>query len=90
LVFLFSAVDGVEPQSETNWRLANDYQVSRIAFVNKMDRVGADFGKVVDEIRDKLGGKAIVIQWPIGAEDQFEGIIDLIGMKAIRQSGEMG
>lgn len=90
LVFLFSAVDGVEPQSETNWRLANDYQVSRIAFVNKMDRVGADFGKVVDDIRDKLGGKAIAIQWPIGAEDQFEGIIDLIGMKAIRQSGEMG
>jgi elongation factor G len=90
LVFLFSAVDGVEPQSETNWRLANDYEVSRIAFVNKMDRKGADFMQVLEDIRDKLGGNAVAIQIPIGAEDTFEGVIDLIGMKAIRQSGEMG
>lgn len=90
LVFLFSAVDGVEPQSETNWRLANDYSVSRIAFVNKMDRTGADFLKVVDDIREKLKGNAIAIQLPIGAEDRFEGVIDLVQMKAICQSGEMG
>lgn len=90
LVFLFSAVDGVEPQSETNWRLANEYNVSRIAFVNKMDRVGADFLKVVDDIKDKLSGNAIAVQLPIGAEEGFEGVIDLVRMKAIRQSGEMG
>jgi elongation factor G len=90
LVFLFSAVDGVEPQSETNWRLANDYEVSRIAFVNKMDRKGVDFLQVLEDIRDKLGGNAFAIQLPIGTEDLFEGVIDLIGMKAIRQSGEMG
>jgi len=90
LVFLFSAVDGVEPQSETNWRLANDYQVSRLAFVNKMDRTGADFLNVVSDIRGKLNGNAIAIQLPIGAEDQFEGVIDLVQMQAIRQSGEMG
>lgn len=90
LVFLFSAVDGVEPQSETNWRLANDYNVSRLAFVNKMDRTGADFLKVVDDIREKLNGNAMAIQLPIGAEDRFEGVIDLLEMKAIRQSGEMG
>jgi elongation factor G len=90
LVFLFSAVDGVEPQSETNWRLANEYNVSRIAFVNKMDRVGSDFLKVIKEIREKLNANPIAIQLPIGAEEQFEGIIDLIRMKAIRQSGEMG
>lgn len=90
LVFLFSAVDGVEPQSETNWRLANDYNVSRLAFVNKMDRTGADFLNVVDDIREKLKANAIAIQLPIGAEDQFEGVIDLVRMKAIRQSGEMG
>lgn len=90
LVFLFSAVDGVEPQSETNWRLANDYQVSRLAFVNKMDRVGADFLNVLADIRDKLNSRAIAIQLPIGAEDRFEGLIDLVYMKAVRQSGEMG
>lgn len=90
LVFLFSAVDGVEPQSETNWRLANDYKVSRLAFVNKMDRTGADFLKVVDDIREKLNANAIAIQLPIGAEERFEGLIDLVQMKAIRQSGDMG
>jgi elongation factor G len=90
LVFLFSAVDGVEPQSETNWRLANEYNVSRVAFVNKMDRVGSDFLDVVNQIKEKLGANAIAIQIPIGAEESFEGIIDLINMTAIRQSGEMG
>lgn len=90
LVFLFSAVDGVEPQSETNWRLANEYNVSRLAFVNKMDRTGADFLKVVDDIREKLNGNAVAIQLPIGAEERFEGVIDLVQMRAIRQSGEMG
>jgi len=90
LVFLFSAVDGVEPQSETNWRLANEYNVSRIAFVNKMDRTGSNFLNVVNDIREKLGANPIAIQIPIGSEEYFEGIIDLINMKAIRQTGEMG
>jgi elongation factor G len=90
LVFLFSAVDGVEPQSETNWRLANEYGVSRIAFVNKMDRIGSDYLNVVKQIKDKLNANPIAIQLPIGAEDNFAGIIDLIKMKAIIQSGENG
>lgn len=90
LVFLFSSVDGVEPQSETNWRLANEYNVSRIAFVNKMDRIGSDFLKVVGEIKSKLGAEPVVIQLPIGAEDTFSGVIDLIKMKAIIQSGDNG
>jgi elongation factor G len=90
LVFLFSAVDGVEPQSETNWRLANEYGLSRIALVNKMDRIGADFEAVVKDIRDKLNANAIAIQLPIGAEDTFKGMIDLVEMKAIYHSGEMG
>lgn len=90
LVFLFSAVDGVEPQSETNWRLANEYNVSRIAFVNKMDRTGSDFLKVVSQIKDKLSTNPIAIQLPIGSEDNFTGIVDLIKMKAIIQSGESG
>lgn len=90
LVFLFSAVDGVEPQSETNWRLANEYGVSRVAFVNKMDRIGSDFLKVCGEIKEKLDANPIVIQLPIGSEDKFEGIIDLVNMVAIRQSGDMG
>lgn len=90
LVFLFSAVDGVEPQSETNWRLANEQGLSRLAFVNKMDRVGADFNAVVNDIREKLNGNAIPVQLPIGAEDHFEGIIDLVNMQAIWHFGEMG
>ena len=90
LVFLFSAVDGVEPQSETNWRLANEYGVSRVAFVNKMDRVGSDFLTVCNQIKTRLGANPIAIQLPIGSEDNFEGIIDLINMVAIKQSGEMG
>ena len=83
LVFLFSAVDGVEPQSETNWRLANNYKVPRIGFVNKMDRSGADFLKVVNQVRDMLGSHAVPLQLPIGAEDSFEGVVDLINNRGI-------
>ncbi len=83
LVALFSAVDGVEPQSETVWRQANRYKVPRIGFVNKMDRVGADFLMVVNQIHDMLGAKAIPMQLPIGAEDNFKGVVDLITQEAI-------
>src|SRR5690606_9516905 len=83
LVFLFSAVDGVEPQSETNWRLADGYKVPRIGFVNKMDRQGADFFEVVKQVRTMLGSNAIPLQVPIGAEDGFEGVVDLITNQAI-------
>ncbi len=82
-VVVFCGVGGVEPQSETVWRQANRYGVPRIAFVNKMDRVGADFLKVVDQIKNRLGAKAVPIQLPIGAEDNFEGVIDLVKMKGI-------
>ena len=82
-VVLFCAVGGVEPQSETVWRQANKYRVPRIAFVNKMDRAGANFLRVVDQIRTRLGAKAIPLQLPIGAEDKFEGIVDLVRMQAI-------
>jgi elongation factor G len=83
LVFLFSAVDGVEPQSETNWRLADNYEVSRIGFVNKMDRSGADFLAVVKQVRDILGGNAIPLQIPIGAEEHFTGVVDLINFRGM-------
>lgn len=83
LVFLFSAVDGVEPQSETNWRLANNYNVARIGFVNKMDRAGADFLMVVNQVREMLGSNAIPLQLPIGAEDGFKGVVDLINYRGI-------
>ncbi|MCB0819015.1 MAG: elongation factor G [Bacteroidetes bacterium] len=83
LVFLFSAVDGVEPQSETNWRLANNYNVTRIGFVNKMDRQGADFLNVVKQVREVLGGNAIPLQIPIGAEETFRGVVDLINFRGI-------
>lgn len=83
LVFLFSAVDGVEPQSETNWRLANNYNVTRIGFVNKMDRQGADFLAVVKQVREVLGGNAIPLQLPIGAEETFRGVVDLINFRGI-------
>ncbi|MDA9555047.1 elongation factor G [Pelobium sp.] len=83
LVFLFSAVDGVEPQSETNWRLANNYNVSRIGFVNKMDRAGADFLKVVKQVKDMLGSNAVPLQIPIGSEDAFKGVVDLINWRGI-------
>lgn len=78
LIALFSAVDGVEPQSETVWRQANRYRVPRIGFVNKMDRSGADFLNVVKQVREMLGAKAVPLQLPIGAEDDFKGVVDLI------------
>lgn len=80
---VFCAVGGVQPQSETVWRQANKYGVPRIAFVNKMDRQGANFQRVVEQIRARLRGNALPIQLPIGAEDQFHGVIDLMKMKAI-------
>ena len=83
LVFLFSAVDGVEPQSETNWRLANNYNVARIGFVNKMDRSGADFLKVVKQVKSMLGSNAVPLQLPIGSEDAFKGVVDLINWRGI-------
>jgi elongation factor G len=83
LIALFSAVDGVEPQSETVWRQANRYGVPRIGFVNKMDRSGADFLNVVKQVREMLGSKAVPLQLPIGAEDDFKGVVDLIRMKGI-------
>jgi elongation factor G len=83
LIALFSAVDGVEPQSETVWRQANRYKVPRIGFVNKMDRAGADFLMVVKQVREMLGAKAVPLQLPIGAEDNFKGVVDLIKMKGV-------
>jgi elongation factor G len=83
LVFLFSAVDGVEPQSETNWRLANNYNVPRIGFVNKMDRAGADFLNVCKQVREMLGSNAVPLQLPIGAEDSFKGVVDLINFRGM-------
>tara|TARA_B110000459_G_scaffold136830_1_gene149386 strand:- start:258 stop:2363 length:2106 start_codon:yes stop_codon:yes gene_type:complete len=83
LVFLFSAVDGVEPQSETNWRLANNYDVPRIGFVNKMDRQGADFLNVCKQVKEMLGSHALPLQINIGAEDDFKGVVDLINFKGI-------
>jgi elongation factor G len=83
LVFLFSSVDGVEPQSETNWRLADNYKVARIGFVNKMDRSGADFLGVCKQVKEKLGSKAVALQLPIGAEENFKGVVDLINNRGI-------
>ena len=83
LVFLFSAVDGVEPQSETNWRLADNYRVPRIGFVNKMDRAGSDFAMVVKDMKAKLGANAIPLQVPIGSEHNFKGVVDLVTNQAI-------
>ncbi len=84
LVFLFSAVDGVEPQSETNWRLANNYNVARLGFVNKMDRSGADFLTVCRQVKEMLGSYAVPLQLPIGAEDKFEGVVDLVNFRGIK------
>jgi elongation factor G len=83
LVFLFSAVDGVEPQSETNWRLADNYKVPRLGFVNKMDRQGADIFNVISQVKTMLGSKAVPLQVPIGNEEHFRGVVDLITNKAI-------
>jgi len=82
-VAVFCAVGGVEPQSETVWRQANKYVVPRIAFINKMDRAGADFYSVVQQIQEKLGANPVPVQIPIGAEENFKGVIDLIEMKAV-------
>ena len=80
---VFCAVGGVEPQSETVWRQANKYQVPRLAFINKMDRVGADFLRVVEQIKDRLGAVPVPVQLPIGAEERFRGVVDLVRMRAI-------
>ncbi len=80
---LFCAVGGVEPQSETVWRQANKYGVPRLAFVNKMDRAGADFLRVVEQIKKRLGANAVALQLPIGAEEKYEGVVDLVKMRAI-------
>ena len=82
-VAVFDGVNGVEPQSETVWHQADKYRVPRVTFVNKMDRVGADFLSTVQSMKDKLGAHPILIQIPLGAEDRFQGVIDLIKMKAI-------
>ncbi|MBI5274118.1 MAG: elongation factor G [Chlamydiales bacterium] len=81
-VAVFSAVDGVQPQSETVWRQADKYNVPRIAFINKMDRVGADYFMCIDSIKKKLGANAVALQYPVGSENDFKGMIDLVNMKA--------
>jgi len=90
VIAVFCAVGGVQPQSETVWRQANRYKVPRMAFVNKMDRVGANFLRVVEQIKTKLNSYPVVIQLPIGAEDTFKGIIDLIQMKAFIYKNDLG
>ena len=81
-IAVFSAVDGVQPQSETVWRQADRYKVPRIAFINKMDRVGADYFHCIETMKDKLGAHAIALQCPIGSEGEFKGVVDLVSMKA--------
>ena len=90
VVAVFCAVGGVQPQSETVWRQANKYKVPRIAFVNKMDRMGANFFGVVEKMRERLGANAVPIQLPIGAEAEFVGVVDLVTMKAIRYHDDQG
>jgi elongation factor G len=90
LVALFDSVAAVQPQSETVWRQANKYKVPRIIFVNKMDRMGADFFNVVEKIRERLGGRAVPIQVPIGAEDNFKGVVDLFTMKKVVYTDDAG
>ena len=85
---VFCGSSGVEPQSETVWRQANRYEVPRIAFINKMDRAGADFLKVVDQMKTRLGASPVPIQLAIGAEDEFKGLVDLVKMKAIYWNGD--
>src|SRR5438445_62807 len=87
-VVVFDGVAGVEPQSETVWRQADKYNVPRICFINKQDRMGADFQRSVDMIVDRLGANPVVIQLPIGSEDKFRGIVDLIEMKALYWEGD--
>ena len=80
---MFCAVGGVEPQSETVWRQADKYRVPRVAFINKMDRVGAEHERVVGEIRDKLKAKPLLLQVPIGSEEKFTGVVDLVTERAL-------
>ena len=87
-VVVFDGVSGVEPQSETVWRQADKFRVPRIAFINKMDRAGADFPGAVEEIRTRLGARPVPIQLPIGAEDRFEGVVDLVRLRALYFSGD--
>ena len=82
-VVVFCGTSGVEPQSETVWRQANRYEVPRIVFVNKMDRAGANFEKVIDQIKDRLQANIVPIQYNIGSEEDFKGVVDLINMRAI-------
>src|SRR5690349_18333130 len=89
-VALFDSVAGVQPQSETVWRQADKYRVPRIAFINKMDRTGADFFAAVETMVDRLGARPVPVQIPIGAEDALEGHIDLVEMKAIRYVDPLG
>src|SRR3989442_4800920 len=89
-IALFDSVAGVEPQSETVWRQADKYQVPRIAYINKMDRIGADFERGVQTMRDRLGAHPVPIQLPIGSEAEFEGIVDLVAMKAVLYKDELG
>ena len=89
-VAVFDASQGVEPQSETVWRQADKYRVPRLAFANKMDKTGADFQMVLDSMRDRLGANGVPVQWPMGAEDKFEGLIDLIDMVAVTYGDDLG
>ena len=89
-VALFDSVAGVEPQSETVWRQADKYKVPRIAYINKMDRIGADFARGVQTMIDRLGAHPVPLQLPIGAESEFEGIVDLINMKEIVYKDDLG
>src|SRR5579863_2960415 len=90
VIAVFSAVDGVQPQSETVWKQANRYKVPRVVFVNKLDRVGASFDKVIKDIREKLGGNVVVMQVPVGSADDFSAIIDVLTQKMATFEGEMG
>ncbi|HEY3524440.1 MAG TPA: GTP-binding protein, partial [Candidatus Limnocylindrales bacterium] len=89
-VVVFDGVAGVEPQSETVWRQADRYRVPRICFINKLDRTGADFWRCVDMIRDRLGATPVPIQIPIGSEDAFKGVVDLVRMKALVYRDDRG
>ncbi len=89
-IAVFDSSQGVEPQSETVWRQADKYHVPRIAFANKMDKTGARFELVLDSMRDRLGATGLAVQWPIGAEDQFKGLIDLVEMKAVYYQDDIG
>src|SRR3990172_1580248 len=89
-VVVFDGVAGVEPQSETNWRYADEYGVPRICFINKLDRIGANFERSFQSIIDRLSKSAVRMQLPIGTEEKFEGVVDLIRMKSVRFEGEHG